>query len=335
MKRSPAVIATRYSQWGRLHGPGTATQNAERRTRGRPYRPCKPSASIYGYPLNNPPSNACLRPQADTPTSPGSMPMSGYGKPPRGTGTTRSSRATCPGSVRRCVPTPGHLRRRRVDDPGRTCVRADGQPGPPHLRLPRAALSSVPRPYSAWPTISGRDTTMGRTSTTTRSSPASPTTGSRGARWPSSTQTSRRLEIHRQTVGTGFPKGFARSAAAKSKGPQTALTTESATNATTVAVSRTTPGVVHQLRRGPAGWECSCPGYRFSKRPKECHHVHHTLPGVGSSDTNGRNTSRQRMAGVDAAEWLASLLACRSVAEAPVPSPGECVNCLLFPYEEK
>ena len=28
-------------------------------------------------------------------------------------------------------------------------------------------------------------------------------------------------------------------------------------------------------------------------------------------------------------------LVCRSVAEAPVPSPGECVNCLLFPYEEK
>ena len=39
------------------------------------------------------------------------------------------------------------------------------------------------------------------------------------------------------------------------------------------ALSNTTPGVVHQLRRGPAGWECSCPGYRFSKRPKECHHV--------------------------------------------------------------
>ena len=56
-----------------------------------------------------------------------------------------------------------------------------------------------------------------------------------------------------------------------------------------LALSNTTPGVVYQLRRGPAGWECACPGFHYRK---DCHHVKNAPAiGVGCADTRRNETS--------------------------------------------
>ena len=146
------------------------------------------------------------------------------------------------------------------------------------------------------------------------------------------------------------------------------------------ALSNTTPGVVYQLRRGPTGWECACPGFYYRK---ECHHVLMVMVSDHRTPMEGIHPQRIPVSTLPlASEFLACLQCqvpvpvpglkeCHHVKNAPasvldvrtpdgtkrerdtvlpevqpdhgvepecpqcrtpVPSPGECVNCLLFPY---
>ena len=95
------------------------------------------------------------------------------------------------------------------------------------------------------------------------------------------------------------------------------------------ALSRTTPGVVYQLRRGPAGWECACPGFYYGK---ECHHVKHAPASVLDVRTPD-GTKRERDTVLPEVQPDHGVEPGCPQCRAPVPSPGECVNCLLFPYE--